>query len=53
MLLLYVPFSVFILYFLALVIISLFKLEKTFKFKYHTDLKVVLEGLNFFHLNAG
>ena len=54
MLLLHVPFLVFVLCFLALVISSLFKLEKMFKFKYyHTVLKVVLEGLKFFHLNAG
>ena len=54
MLLLYVPFLVFVLCFLALVIISLFRLEKIFKFKYyHTVLKAVLEGLKFFHLNAG
>ena len=54
MVLLYVPFLVFLLCFLALVIVSLFKLEKIFKFKYcHTVLKVVLEGLIFFHLNAG
>ena len=53
MLLLYVPFLVFVLCFLAIVIVSLFKLEKIFKFKYyHTVLKVVLEGLKFFHLNA-
>ena len=43
----------FCLCFLALVIISLFRLEKIFKFKYyHTVLKAVLEGLNFFYLNA-
>ena len=54
MLLLYVPFLVFVLCFLALVIISLFRLEKIFKFKYyHTVLKALLKGLDFFHLNAG
>ena len=54
MLLLYVPFLVFVLFFLALVIISSFRLEKIFKFKYyHAALKAVLEGLNFFHLKAG
>ena len=54
MLLLYVPFLVFVLCFLALVIISLFRLEKIFKFKYyHTVLKALLKGLDLFHLNAG
>ena len=54
MLLLYVPFLVFVLCFLALVIISLFRLEKMLRCTYyHTVLKAVLEGLNFFHLNAG
>ena len=54
-LLLYIPFRiVFVLCFFALVIVSLFKLKKIVKFKYcDTVLKVVLEGLNFFHLNAG
>ena len=47
MLVLYVPFLVFLCF---LVIVSLFKLEKIIMFKYyHTVLKVVLEGLNFFH----
>ena len=54
MLLLNVPFLIFVLRFLALVIMSLFKLAKIFRFTYyHTVLKAVLEGLNFFHLNAG
>ena len=54
MLLLYVPFLVFVLCFLALVIISLFRLEKMLRCTYyHTVLKAVLEGLKFFHLNAG
>ena len=53
LLLLYVPFLVFVLCFLELVIVSLFKLEKIIRFKYyHTVLKVVLEGLEFFHLYA-
>ena len=54
MLLLYIPFLVFVLCFLALVIISLFRLEKMLRCTYyHTVLKAVLEGLKFFHLNAG
>ena len=54
LILLHVPFLVFVLCFLALVIISLFRLEKIFKFEhYHTVLKAVLEGLKFFRLNAG
>ena len=54
MLLLNVPLLVFVLCFLALVILSLFRLEKMFRCTYyHTVLKAVLEGLNFFHLNAG
>ena len=54
MLLLYVPFLIFVLRFLALVIIYLFRLKKIFKFKYyHTLLKAVLEGLKDFHLNDG
>ena len=54
MLLLNVPFLVFVLCFLALVIMSLFRLEKMFRCTYyHTVLKAVLEGLKFFHLNAG
>ena len=54
MFLLNVPFLVFVLYFLALVIMSLFRPEKMFRCTYyHTVLKAVLEGLNFFHLNAG
>ena len=54
MLLLNVPFLVFVLCFLALVIMSFFRLEKMFRFRYyHTVLKAVLEGLSFFHLNAG
>ena len=53
-LLLYVPFLVFVLRLLALFVISLFRLEKIFKFKYyHAVLKAVLKGLKFFHLNAG
>ena len=53
-LLLYVPFLVFVLRFLALVIIFLFRLEKIFKFKnYHNVLKGVLEDLKFVHLKAG
>ena len=53
MLLLYVPFLVFVLCFLALVIISLFRLEKVFKFKYyHTVLKAASKDLKFFRLNA-
>ena len=44
MLLLYVSFLVFVLCFLALIIVSLFKLEKIFKY-YHIVLKDVLEGL--------
>ena len=53
MLFLYIPFLVFVLYFFALVIVSLFKLEKIFRFKYyHTVFKVVLERLSF-NLNAG
>ena len=52
MLLLYIQFLVFILCFLALVIVSLFKLEKIFKFKYpYTVLKDVLEGLTFFSIH--
>ena len=54
MLLLNVPLSVFVLCFLALVILSLFRLEKMFRCTYyHIVLKAVLEGLNFFHLNVG
>ena len=54
MLLLNVPFLVFVLCFLALLMMSLFRLEKMFRYTYyHTVLKAVLEGLNFFHLNAG
>ena len=54
MFLLNVPFLVFVLYFLALVIMSLFRLEKMFRCTYyHTVLKAALEGLRFFHLNAG
>ena len=54
MLLLNVPFLVFVLCFFALVIRSLFRLEKMLRFTYyHTILKAVLEGLKFFHLNAG
>ena len=54
MLLLNVPFLVFLFYFLALVIMSLFTLEKIFRFTYyHTVLKAVLQGLFLFHLNAG
>ena len=50
MLLLNVPFLIFVLRFLALVIMSLFKLAKIFRFTYyHTILKAVLEGLKFFH----
>ena len=53
-LLLNVPFLVSVLCFLALVIMSLFRLEKMFRCTYyHTVLKAVLEGLKFFHLNAG
>ena len=53
-LLLNVQFLIFVLCFLALVIISLFKLARIFKFTYHqTVLKAVLEDLKFFHLNAG
>ena len=53
MLLLHAPFLVFVLCFLALATVSLFKLEKIIRFKYyHTVLKVVLEGLEFFHLYA-
>ena len=53
-LLLNVPFLVVVLCFLTLVIMSLFELAKIFRFAYyHTVLKAVLEGLNFFHLNAG
>ena len=53
MLLLNVLFLVFVLCFLALVIISLFRLEKMLRCTYyHTVLKAVLEGLKFFHLNA-
>ena len=53
MLLLNVPFLV-VLCFLALVIMSLFRIEKMFRCTYyHTALKAVLEGLKFFHLNAG
>ena len=48
-LLLYVPFLVFVLFHLALVIFSLFKLQKMITFKYyHTVLKDALEGLEFF-----
>ena len=37
----------------VLVIVSLFKLEKLYRFKYyHTVLKIVLECLNFVHLNV-
>ena len=54
MLLLNVLFLVSVLCFLALVIMSLFRLEKMFRCTYyHTVLKAVLEGLKFFHLNAG
>ena len=53
MLLLNVPLLVFVLCFLALVIMSLFRLEKMFRRTYyHTVLKAVLEVLEFFHLNA-
>ena len=53
MLLLNVPFLVFVLCFLALAM-SLFKLEKMFRCTYyHTVLNAVLQGLKFFHLNAG
>ena len=45
--LLYVLFLVFVLCFLALVIVSLYKLEN-----YRAVSKFVLESLNFFHLNA-
>ena len=51
MLLLNVPFLIFVLCFLALVMTSLFKLAKIFKFTYcHTVLKDALEDLKFFHL---
>ena len=51
--LLYVLFLVFVLCFLALVIVSLYKLEKIFRLKYYRAVsKFVLESLNFFHLNA-
>ena len=54
MLLLNVPFLVFVLCFLALVKISLFRLEKMFRCTYYyTVLKAVLEGLKFLYLNAG
>ena len=54
MLLLNVPFLVFVLCFLALLMMSLFRLEKMFRCTYyHTVLKAVLQGLKFFHLNAG
>ena len=57
MLLLNVPFLVFLFCFLALAILSLFTFEKIFRFTYyHTVLKAVLQGLIlfcFFHLNAG
>ena len=54
MLLLYVPFLVFVLCVLVLVIISLSRLEKIFEFRYyHTVLEAVSDGLKFFHLNAG
>ena len=54
MFLLCVPFLVFVLFFLALVIVSLFKLEKIIRFKsYHTVLKVVLRGLKFFLSSTG
>ena len=54
MLLLNEPFLVFVLCFLALVTMSLFRLENMFRCTYyHTVLKAVLEGLKFFHLNAG
>ena len=47
--LLYEQFLVFDLCLLELVTVSLFKIEKIFKFKYyHTVLKIVLDGLNFF-----
>ena len=49
-----VPLLVFVLYFLALVTMSLFRLEKMFRCTYYyTGLKAVSEGLKFFHLNAG
>ena len=51
--LLYEQFLVFDLCLLELVTVSLFKIEKIFKFKYyHTVLKIVLDGLNFLHLNV-
>ena len=54
MLFLNVPFLVFVLCFLALLMMSLCKLGKMFGCTYyHTVLKAVLEGLNFFLLNAG
>ena len=54
MLLLNVPFLVLVLCFLALVIMSLVRLGEMFSCIYdHTVFKAVLEGLNFFHLNAG
>ena len=51
--LLYEQFLVFDLCLLELVTVSLFKIEKIFKFKYyHTVLKIVLDSLNFLHLNV-
>ena len=54
LLLLNVPFLVFVLCILALVIMFLIRLEKIFRLTYyHTVLKAVLDGLKFFPLNAG
>ena len=53
-LLLNVPFLVFVLCILTFVIMFLIRLEKIFRFTYyHPVLKAVLDGLKFFHLNAG
>ena len=53
MLLLNVPFLVFVLCFLSIIHNFLFSLEKIYKLKYyHTVLKAVLEELKFFHLFA-
>ena len=53
MLLLNVPFLVFVLCFLSISHNFLFRLEKIYKLKYyHTVLKAVLEGLKFFQLFA-
>ena len=53
MLLSYVLFLVFVLYFLALVIVSLFSPRKKLRFKnYHTVLRPVLRDCQFFSFKS-